>query len=264
MTAPTAAKKLDFAPKPRLVAVASGKGGVGRTWFSLTLAQALGQRRARVLVLDADLGLANADIQLGHLPEHDLANVLGGETTFAKAITPIPDGGFDLLAGRSGSGALAGADHPTVDAILAEINAATGYDVIILDLSAGLDDTVRRMAALADTVLLIITEDPASLTDAYAVLKLLKADRSEPGAKIDARIIVNQASGAESGKRAYSALSRAARRFLRLDPPLIGVIGRDERVPDAIRQQKLLLTHFPQAKAGLEVQAVARRLSLKP
>ena len=250
--------------KPRLITIASGKGGVGKTWLSLTLAQALGQRRARVLLLDADLGLANADIQLGHLAEHDLADVVHGETTFMGAIKPMEPGGFDLLAGRSGSGALAGLDSLSVDALLAELHETTGYDVIILDLAAGLDDTVRRLTAFSDIVLVVITEDPASLTDAYAVLKLLKLDRCQLGAKVDARIIVNQASSAEAGKRAYAALSRAARRFLRLDPPLIGVIGHDEQVSDAIRQQKLLLAHFPDAKAGLEVQAIARRLLVKP
>jgi flagellar biosynthesis protein FlhG len=264
MTPPAAAMKIDTAPKPRLIAVASGKGGVGKTWLSLTLAQALGQRRARVLVLDADLGLANADIQLGHLPEQDIGAVIHGKAALADAVTPIAAGGFDLLAGQSGSGALAGLDAASVDALVAALNAATGYDVIILDLSAGVDDTARRLAALADTVLLLITEDPASLTDAYAVLKLLKMDRCDPRAKIDARIIVNQASSADAGKRAHAALARAARRFLRLDPPLIGLIGRDERVPEAIRQQKLLLTQFPQAKAGLEVQVVARRLLIRP
>ncbi len=264
MTSTIAAPNMDATHKPRLIAIASGKGGVGKTWLSLTLAQALGQRRSRILVLDADLELANADIQLGHLAEHDLANVVRGEATLLDAIKPMTQGGFDLLPGQSGSGALAGLDNRAVDALLADLYATTGYDMIILDLSAGLNDTVRRIAAFSDTVLLVITEDPASLTDAYAVLKLLKLDKCQPGTRIDARIVVNQASSPEAGKRAYAALARAARRFLRLDPPLIGVIGRDEQVPAAIRQQKLLLAEFPEAKAGLEVQAIAKRLAMRP
>lgn len=262
--APATATKIDGVRKPRIIAVASGKGGVGKTWLSLTLAQALGQRRARVLVFDADLGLANADIQLGHLPDRDLTAVFRGEAALTDVITRIPEGGFDLIAGQSGSGALAGLDQPGLETLLAGLATATGYDVVMLDLAAGLDDTVRRFTALADTVLLVITEDPASLTDAYAVLKLLQADRREAGLNVDVRVVVNQASSADAGKRAHAALARAARGFLRIDPPLIGVINRDERVPDAIRQQKLLLAHFPQARAGNEVQIIARRLAAKP
>lgn len=258
---PATATKADEFRKPRIIAIASGKGGVGKTWLSLTLAQALGQRRTRVLVFDADLGLANADIQLGHLPERDLASVFRGESTLMEAVVKIPEGGFDLIAGQSGSGTLAGLDPSGLDKLLAGLGAASGYDVVMLDLPAGLEGTARRFAALADTVLLVITEDPASLTDAYAVLKLLQADRKGAGLGVDARVVVNQASSMETGKRAHAALARAARGFLRLDPPLIGVISRDERVPEAIRQQKLLLAHFPQARACNDVQIIARRLA---
>jgi flagellar biosynthesis protein FlhG len=261
---PATAVKIDGARKPRIIAIASGKGGVGKTWLSLTLAQALGQRKARVLVFDADLGLANADIQLGHLPERDLSTVFRGEASLSEVIIKIPEGGFDLIAGQSGSGALAGLDRAGLDRLLAGVATATGYDIVVLDLAAGLDDAVRRFTALADTVLLVITEDPASLTDAYAVLKLLQADRREVGLDVDVRVVVNQASNADAGKRAHAALARAARGFLRIDPPLIGVINRDERVPDAIRQQKLLLAHFPQARASSDVQIIARRLIAKP
>ena len=142
----------------------------------------------------------------------------------------------------------------------AELESRSSYDIVILDLSAGLDDQALPLAALADMVLLVITPDPASLTEAYGVLKQLKGERSRPEARIDSRIIVNQAASIDAGKRAYSALSRAARRFLRLDPPLLGIIGHDEHVPPTIGQQKLQLGQFPQTKAGIEVQTIARRL----
>lgn len=229
--------------KPRLLVIASGNGGVGKTWLSLTLAQAFGQRRSRVLVLDADGGETKDTGQAPSVP---------GEMMPAEALDRSRVGGFDLLTGRI-----------PADAVRAELESKSSYDTVILDLSSGFGNSGRCLAALADTILLVVTPDPASLTDAYAVLKLLKGDRRHGEARTDIRIIVNQAPSIEAGKRAYSALSRAARRFLRLDPPLLGIIGHDEQVPATTDEQKLQLARFPQSKAGLEVQMIARRLMMK-
>ncbi|SIR19123.1 MULTISPECIES: nucleotide-binding protein [Acidiphilium] len=246
---------------PRLIALASGKGGVGKTWLSLTLAQALSGRRRRVLVFDADFGLANADIQLGHLAGLDLAAIMRDGTDLREGITKVAQGGFDLIAGQAGSGALAGVSIEQIAALLDRLTAlASDYDVILFDLGTGVEPVTRHVAAYADTVILVTTEDPSSLTDAYAVLKLLKRDRLAMGRPVDARIVVNQTQSEPAGKRAHAALARAARGFLRLDPPLLGTIGRDERVAEAIRSQRLLLSQFPQSAAAGSVMAIARRL----
>lgn len=251
----------DMADRGKLIAMASGKGGVGKTWLSLTLAHALSSRRQRVLVFDADFGLANADIQLGHLPSVDLGAVMREGGDLRDVIVTVEQGGFDMIAGQSGSGTLAGVSTEQIAALLDQLSTiATSYDVVLFDLGTGVEPVTRQVAANADIVVLVTTEDPSSLTDAYAVLKLLKRDRNSRNLGVDARIVVNQTRSEQAGKRAHAALARAARGFLRLDPPLLGTIGRDERVGEAIRGQRLLLSQFPQSPAAGNVQTIARRL----
>jgi flagellar biosynthesis protein FlhG len=241
----------------KILAIASGKGGVGKTWFAITLAHAFARAGRRPLLLDGDLGLANVDVQLGINPLHDLGGVLAGRVTLEAATIAHPGSGFDVLPGRSGSGALAALDGAALDAVLALLHhAANRWDPVVVDLGAGLEAPQRRLAAAADTLLVVATEEPTSLTDAYAVLKLHARDA--PGA--DARIIVNQASDAASGARTHATLARACETFLRRTIPLAGIVRRDPRVPEAIRRQSPLLTRHPNTAAAQDVEAVARAL----
>lgn len=238
----------------RSVAVASGKGGVGKTWFAITLAHAMARSGQRVLLFDADLGLANVDIQLGLMPALDLGSVVSGAATLSDAIADFAPGGFDVVAGRSGSGSLAALDPAALEGVLSALaSAAARYDVVLLDLGAGVDRSVRRMAAWADTLLVVATEEPTSLTDAYATVKLHAADR--PGG--DARLVVNQCSTPAAGARTAATLTRACHAFLGRTPPLLGTIRRDAHVQDAIRRQSLLLTRHPNCPASFDVEQIA-------
>src|SRR5690242_1010877 len=239
------------------IAIASGKGGVGKTWFAITLAHALTRLGRRVMLFDADLGLANVDIQLGLTPRLDLATVISGKATIAEAMLAYADGGFAIIAGRSGSGLLSALDPATLERILAALQAeAAHYDVVLLDLGAGLERAVRRMSAWADKLLVLATEEPTSLTDAYAVLKLFAADRPDG----TVRIVVNQASTRAAGERTFATLERACQTFLGRAPSLAGIVRRDECVRDAIRRQTLLLSRHPNAPAANDVEAIARSL----
>jgi flagellar biosynthesis protein FlhG len=236
---------------PQIIAVASGKGGVGKTWFAITLAQALAQRGRRVLLFDGDLGLANVDIQLGLNATHDLGAVLEGRVAMPVAVQACEAGGFDVLAGRSGSGALAGVGTPGVDQLLAGL-AQLSYDHVVLDLSAGLEAATRRLSEAADLLLVVATDEPTSLTDAYAVIKL------HTGGEV--RLVINQAASSASGQRTYATLARACAQFLKHTPKLAGVIRRDDKVRDAIRRQVPLLTRHPSSSAATDVSRIAQTL----
>lgn len=241
----------------RTIAIASGKGGVGKTWFAITLAHVLARQGSRVLLFDADLGLANVDIQLGLTPKRDLSSVIAGRAALADAILHQTEGGFAIMAGHSGSGALSAIDPAALEHVLAALHGeAVHYDMVLLDLGAGLDRAVRRMSAWADTMLVLATDEPTSLTDAYAVIKLYAADRPQG----DARIVVNQAATPQAGQRTFATLERACQTFLGLAPKLAGIVRRDDRVRDAIRRQTLLVTRYPTSPAAADVEAVARSL----
>lgn len=241
----------------RVIAVASGKGGVGKTWFAITLAQALAQGGRRVVLLDADLGLANADVQLGLAPGLDLAAVLAGRAAPEAALVAHP-AGFALLPGRSGAGGLAGLDGAALEAALALPGrlAAAFHDVVV-DLGAGIGAAQRRLLAIADLPLVLATEEPTSLTDAYAVLKLLAQDAP---ARVP-RLVVNMASGVAAGQRVHATLEAAMRRFLDRGLACAGVVRRDAKVPEAIRAQVPLLTRSPTSQAAADVVALARGLA---
>ncbi len=240
-----------------IFAIASGKGGVGKTWFAITLSHALARSGRRVLLFDADLGLANVDIQLGLTPAADLGAVIAGQVALADAVQ-AHEGGFDILAGRSGSGALAALGPAALEGVLRALRIlAGGYHAVVLDLGAGLEPAVQRLAAFADTLLVVATEEPTSLTDAYAVLKLHAAG----GRGDTARIVVNQAGSRAAGDRTYATLARACASFLGSTPPLAGTIRRDERVRETIRRQALLLTRHPGSAAASDVEALAAALA---
>lgn len=148
-------------------------------------------------------------------------------------------------------------DLPVLDGLLGELRRQSGQrERVILDLGAGLDRGVRHMSAFADTLLVLVTEEPTSLTDAYATLKLHAADA--PGGQ--ALVVVNQAATRASGERTYATLARACQAFLGRTPPLLGVIRRDDRVRDAIRRQSLFLVRHPTAPAAGDIEAIAAGL----
>ncbi len=240
-----------------MLAVASGKGGVGKTWFAITLAHALAKTGTRTLLFDGDLGLANLDIQLGLMPKNDLGGVISGRMTLNQAIVTYTDGNFDIIAGRSGSGGLANIPASRLQILSDDLTVlATSYDRVILDLGAGVEKTVRALAHNAKTCVVLATDEPTSLTDAYAFIKVTHAE--SPGT--DIKIVINMANSTREGERTHNTLLKACEGFLKISPPLLGVIRRDAKVREAIRGQTSILMRFPNSEAANDVEAIAAKL----
>ncbi len=238
-----------------IIAVASGKGGVGKTWFSITLAHALTKAGRRVLLFDGDLGLANVDVQLGLMPKRDLNDVIRGRLGLDKVIQEYEEGGFDIVAGRSGQASLSALPSQRL-ALLRDqlIDVASEYDVVICDLGAGVDRTVRMLSATASATLLISTDEPTSLTDAYAFIKLGNA----AGMSKNINIVVNMASSVQEGEKTYKTLLKACENFLRISPPLAGMVRADVKVKETIRSQTPILIRSPNADAAADVEKIAK------
>lgn len=240
-----------------MIAVASGKGGVGKTWFSITLAQALSLLKQKTLLFDGDLGLANIDIQLGLFSKYDLGSVVSGKLTLNQVVQSYPQGRFDIIAGRSGSAGLASMPIGRLQILGEDLSLlASSYNKVILDMGAGVEKPVRILSGMAEKIIVVCTDEPTSLTDAYAFIKIMTMQYP----KSEINLVVNQANSLREGQRTYDTLLKACNNFLKINPPLLGIIRRDTRVRDAIRNQTPIINRYPTSEAAEDVIAIAKRL----
>lgn len=240
-----------------LITIASGKGGVGKTILATSLAHALANAGKKTLLFDGDVGLANVDIQLGLMPEHDLASVISGEKKLQDVAFTYEAGGFDIIAGRSGSGSLGTLDQGHLRAVHEELVAlGEVYDFVILDLGAGIDGFVRTLASAKGPKLVVTNSEPTSLTDAYAFIKVTNQEQENA----DTRILVNMVKSRNDGQKVYDKLLTACKNFLQISPPLAGIIPQDDKVAASIRSQSALLSRYPTSDAAAEIEALAQYL----
>lgn len=240
-----------------IIAIASGKGGVGKTWFAITLSHIFARSGRRVLLFDGDIGLANVDVQLGLTPKQDLSAVFSGQTQMPDAITRYEEGNFDILAGRSGSTSLASLPLERLQAVGGSLKElASRYDYVIIDLGAGIEQNVQYLASLATRCVVVINDEPTSLTDAYAFIKICETRPGMP--KVN--VVVNAAASQKEGEKTYEALNRACTNFLNVSPPCLGVIRRDNKIKEAIRSQTSLISKSPQTTAASDAAAISIKL----
>ncbi|ODV04682.1 MAG: cobyrinic acid a,c-diamide synthase [Rubrivivax sp. SCN 70-15] len=255
----------DATPGPRrsrIAAITSGKGGVGKTFVAANLAAALARQGRRVLVLDADLGLANLDVVLNLYPKITLHDVFTGKATLAEAILPAP-GGFSVLLAGSGMveySRMTPEVREQLQHVIDEV--APNYDHVLLDTGAGISDVVLYTVSLADEVIVVATPEPTSMTDAYATIKVLATTQG----RREMQVLVNQARRPGEGRAVRQQLQLVVDRYVNpgLDSPvrlcLLGELPSDPAVREAVLRRELLFESLPGTAASVAMVAIATRM----
>jgi flagellar biosynthesis protein FlhG len=251
-----------YSGKGKVMAVTSGKGGVGKTFFSANLAAALTRRGQKVLVLDADLGLANLDVVLNLYPKITLHDVFTGKATLDDAILKAP-GGFSVLLAGSGMVEYSRLTPEVREDFMKVMQTIVPrFDVVLLDTGAGISDVVLFAVSLASEVLMVATPEPTSLTDAYATIKVLAMQQNRQ----QVRLVVNQTTRPGDGRNITGQLQQVLNRFLSSQNGQgikllhMGDVPADQSVKDAIMRRQLLLVHAPGCPAALAVGQIAGRI----
>jgi flagellar biosynthesis protein FlhG len=237
----------------RVIAVTGGKGGVGKTSVAVNLATGLAAAGRRVVLLDGDLGLANVDVLLGLSPRYTLAHVLAGERTLDEILVTAKQG-FKIVPAASGAADLAGmAGAGHLGLVQAFSGLAARLDVLIIDTAAGIAPGVLQFSQAAQHVLVVVTDEPASLTDAYALIKVLSRDHGVTRF----RIVANMSRAAGEGANLFKKLERVTTRFLDVLLEFAGEIPDDEHMRRAIRVQRPVLDAHPASAAARAFKKLA-------
>ncbi|MEZ6318023.1 MAG: AAA family ATPase [Phycisphaerales bacterium] len=263
-------QRTDQGHQPRLrsapvIAIASGKGGVGKTTTSVNLSIALAKRQRRVTLLDADIGMANADVLCGMMPKMRLEKAVGeGNIRALNEIALDAPGGFKLVPGSVGLGRMDELNDNEQEQLVARlIEIERASDMVLIDTSAGMGDSVRRFMRAADLGLVVVTPEPTSIADAYALIKVLvslKPAGGAPGKAPTLGLIINQVVNEKEAHAVHARIGGVCDRFLEYRLPLIGWVRRDKRVANAVRRRTPVMIESPRSAAAKDLDRLAGSL----
>lgn len=245
--------------RQKVIAVASGKGGVGKTGFSVNLAIAMAREDQRVLILDADLGLSNANIVMGEMPKWNLFHVLKGEKKLSEVVSQTRHG-VDLIAGGSGIHELANLTGTERQRFISDMDGLENYDIIVIDTGAGISHNVTSFLHAADKIVIITTPEPTAVTDAYGIIKALVVG----GMDADINLVVNRARSAEEGRKISDHILGIAHQFLNASIHALGFIPDDQGVVRALYKKTPYLIFDSKAPASRAVSEIASKLLSVP
>ena len=253
-------KRESAGPPLRVIAVTSGKGGVGKTHLTCNLAVLAAKAGRRVLVFDADLGLANADIVLGVEPHYHLGHLLEGSASLDDILAAGPEG-VRVLGAATGVQELTRLDDAQKLRLVTALDAiADRFDLVLLDCGAGIGDNVLFFAGAAQEALLVISSEPTSLTDAYATVKVL----SQQAGVEHFSVVVNQVPTEAHGREVFGKLARVTERFLTARVGFLGHLPRDENLQRALMAQRPVVQLFPRSPVSRGFQDLAKTLLGRP
>lgn len=244
----------------QVVAITGGKGGVGKTSVAINLSVCLAQRGRRVALLDADLGLANIDVLLGLSPRYTLEDVLSGEHSLIDIMVTGP-AGVRIIPASSGTQRmtmLSSMEHAGLIRAFSDIS--DQIDVLIVDTAAGISDSVISFVRASQEVLVVVCDEPSSITDAYALIKLLNRDHG----MTRFRVLANMTRTPQEGRNLFNKLTQVTERFLDVTLQFVGAIPFDETVRKAVQRQKPIVEMAPRSKAALGFKSLAEKVDTWP
>jgi len=249
-------RKMQDLQPVKVIAVSGGKGGVGKTNVSLNTAIALAQQGKKVLVLDADLGLANVDVMLGLRVKRNLSHVLSGECGLDDIIIEGPAGMkiIPATSGRQSMVDLTPSEHAELIRAFSDMN--TKFDVLIVDTAAGISDMVLSFTRAAQDVMVVVCDEPTSITDCYALIKLLSRDHGV----IKFKVVANMVRSPKEGQQLFTKLTKVTDRFLDVTLELVAVIPFDENIRKSVRKQQAIVEAFPSSPAALALTTLAKKI----
>lgn len=244
----------------RVIAVTSGKGGVGKTSISVNLALQFRQQGKRVVVLDADFGLANVEIMLGIRPQYNLADLVFRNMSIEDIITEGPDG-IGFISGGSGVQDLVNLDKDRIKKLIAKlVKLDSMYDVVIIDTGAGIADSVIEFVLSSPEVILVVTPEPTSITDAYSLLKAINRKKDFNRESKAIKVVSNRVSNADEGQEIFDKISIVVSKFLNIQLDYLGYIPLDKRIANAVMEQKPITISSPDSEPALRIRKICERL----
>jgi len=253
-------RKMQDQKQVKVIAVSGGKGGVGKTNVSLNTSIALAKQGKKVLVLDADLGLANVDVMLGLRVKRNISHVLSGECELDDIIIEGP-AGIKIIPATSGSQSmvdLTPSEHAGL--IRAFSDMRTEFDVLLVDTAAGISDMVLSFSRAAQDVMLVVCDEPTSITDCYALMKLLSRDHGV----FKFKVVANMVRSPKEGEQLFAKLTKVTDRFLDVALELVAVVPFDENIRKSVRKQKAIVDAFPESPASKAFAQLAKNVCKWP
>jgi flagellar biosynthesis protein FlhG len=241
----------------RIIAVSSGKGGVGKTNIAINLALAYAQLGKRVVVMDADLGLANVNVVLGVIPRYNLYHLIRKQKTLGEIVVDTAYG-IQIIAGASGFSKIANLSEEERKSFIGELSALANADVIVIDCAAGVSSNVISFIAAADDAIIVTTPEPTAITDAYGIIKIIATEVEN--LDIGLKLVVNRVRSVVEGKRVAERVITIAGQFLNLKVDYLGFVYEDPVVHAAVVRQKPFLVMDPRSKASACIRHLVGRL----